>query len=138
MNFKKLNPLAYTPTQAYENAVGYDLYCIEGFTLMPGVVNKIPTGLAVELPTNHVGLLRDRGSMGAAGIITMGGVVDPDYRGEIVVMLLNGGHAAHHFTPGSKICQMIVMECVVSIPQIVDELSPTARSDRGFGSSNAL
>lgn len=136
MRYKKLHPDAIEPQQALASA-GYDFFSVESFNIPPGITAKVPTGIALELPVKHVGLLRDRSSLGAKGIIVTGGVIDPDYRGEIIVCLYNSSGTPFVIKKGDKIAQMLVLPFHSSDMFEIDVLEETERGTKGFGSTDA-
>jgi dUTP pyrophosphatase len=105
--------------------------------LCPGNVNVMPvkTGIAIELPPCHVGLIRDRSSYGVRGIVVTAGVIDPDYRGEIIICLANLNPFEIILSAGAKVAQMLVMPTCCTAVEIVESLSTTDRGGGGFGSS---
>lgn len=143
---------AKVPTRATEEAAGYDLYAPADVSLLPGKVTKVPLGFAIAIPAGHVGLIKDRSSMGGKGIHVFGGVLDSDYRGELVAVLFNsagefmnwGGTAIPsedrrtvHIAKGDRIAQLVVVPCYQGATQLLggaEELPPTARIG-GFGST---
>lgn len=159
MKFLKLDKRALSPTQSYDGAVGYDFYSIEEVVLPafdPLALNesilvddflkleryekytrKIKTGIAVELTVSHAGLFRDRSSYGSGGIIVTAGVIDPDYRGEVIICLLNLNDYTVIIPAGSKVAQMLVLPAATTPPQEVMSLSQTARGSNGFGSTGS-
>lgn len=117
---------------------GYDLYALEGCTLPPGERALIRTGLHVEIPNQHVGLIKDRSSMALAGLHVMGGVIDSSYRGELKILLLNTNQTEYAVSPGQKIAQMVVVSYYAEPVTVVDQLEQLSESDRGasgFGST---
>jgi dUTP pyrophosphatase len=124
------------PTQAYDNAAGYDLYASRVVILAPGSLGIVKTGIAVEIPVGFVGLIRDRSSYGVRGIIHTAGVIDSDYRGEVKVCLWNTTDKFHHVQVGDKIAQMVIVPHYSGKPTVVNELSETSRGQKGFGSSD--
>jgi len=143
---------ATAPTRAHES-VGYDFYNLEDVTLPGFNVNEGPaisianfkkedavpvvvrTGCNIILPNGHVGLLRDRSSYGVRGIIVTAGVIDPDYRGEVLVCLANLNSFPVQIPAGSKIAQMLIMPCQREEVVIVKEVGTTERGSGGFGST---
>ncbi len=128
-------------TPATEQSAGIDLRaCIDAaVTLAPGEREKIPTGLAVE-PTlpGFAGFVYSRSGLGAKKgvVVAQGvGVIDPDYRGEILVFLLNTGQEAYTVTPGERIAQIIFQPFVRPLFQPVSALGETGRGAGGFGST---
>ena len=135
LNIKRLVEHAVLPTRAYEHDAGLDLYALDDIELAPRSTSGIATGVAMEIPPGHVGLIRDRSSMGKRGITTLAGVVDAGYRGEVLVLLHNLNNETISFEAGSKIAQMLILP-VSTIPvHEVEELSESVRGERGFGSS---
>lgn len=137
----KLNPLAKLPTKEYDSA-GWDLYCVGQYILSPGDTLKIHTGLGGAFPPGHVAIIYDRSSMGAGGIPHFAGVIDHDYRGEIMVVLHNTTKQMRQFNHGDKICQIIIhklphveMVEVDGVGDLPEELIHTKRGAAGFGST---
>jgi dUTP pyrophosphatase len=95
----------------------------------------IKTGCAIALPEGHVGLFRDRSSYGVRGVIVTAGVIDPDYRGEVLVCLANLNIFPVLITPGAKIAQMLVLACRQDEVDVVTSLPATRRGAGGFGST---
>ena len=107
---KRLHPDAKLPTRNNPKDAGLDLYTINGARIEYGDRYKFPTGIAVAIPDDHVGLIFDRSSLGAKGISRLAGVVDSVYRGEIFVPLANVAGDAHVvILPGDKIAQLVVV-----------------------------
>ena len=108
---KKLTDTATLPTKAHDTDLGYDLYCDGDTRLYPnGVVTKIPTGIAIELPFGYGALIRDRSSVATKQeLIVVAGVIDGDYRGEVIVAMNNPGVHSATFNHGDKIAQLILI-----------------------------
>lgn len=141
IKIKLLNDKACMPTRATQGSAGMDLYaCIEtAVTVNPGELVKIPTGIAVQLPNNEMGLfIFARSGLGVKYGITLSngvGVVDSDYRGEICVGLCNVSSKSYTIKPQERIAQMVAMPvCVLPIVQ-TENLTDTKRGSGGFGSS---
>ena len=140
ISVKKLYPNAILPTYGSAGAVGADLYaCLEeAVTVAPGEVFWIPTGIALEVPAGCAGLVYARSSMGAKrGLAPANkvGVIDPDYRGEIRVVLLNHSKQPQTVNPGERVAQFIITPVLTPAYEEVEELSDTARGVGGFGST---
>jgi dUTP pyrophosphatase len=103
--------------------------------IAPGVIARVPSGVAVAVPEGYVGLVRDRSSMAIAGLHTVAGVIDSDYRGEILVALHNAAAVSHTVQPGDRIAQMLVLPCPRATVEETGDLPPTQRGDGGFGST---
>ncbi len=141
LKIKKLKDNAVIPKRATSGSAGVDLYaCIdEPITVKSGDLVKIPTGIAIELPSdNMAAFVFARSGLGINhGIAPSNavGVVDSDYRGEICVGLTNHGTKPFVIEPQTRIAQLIVMP-VLPLPILeVDDLSDTERGEKGFGSS---
>lgn len=128
------------PTYGTTGAAGADLYaCMEEeVTIQPGETRKICTGISMEIPFGYVGLVFARSSMGVKRDLAPAnkvGVIDSDYRGEIMVMLHNHGSKPQTVTPGERIAQIAIMPVFAPGFEAVDELSDTVRGQGGFGST---
>ena len=137
---KKLHPNAVLPTYGSSQAVGADLYaCLEApVTIQPGEVFWVPTGIALEVPAGCAGLVYARSSMGAKrGLAPANkvGVVDPDYRGEVRVVLLNHSNQPQTLEPGERVAQFVITPVLTPAYIESDELSDTSRGTGGFGST---
>jgi dUTP pyrophosphatase len=114
-----------------------DLRAVEDVTLEPGVPRLVPTGLTVEIPAGYEAQVRPRSGLALKHAITMPnapGTIDPGYRGEIRVILLNLGREAYTVRAGDRIAQMIVAR-YEAVEWVEAELSDSERGAGGFGSS---
>jgi dUTP pyrophosphatase len=114
-----------------------DLRAVERVVLAPGVPHGVPTGLSIELPAGFEAQIRPRSGLALKHAITVPnapGTIDPAYRGEIRVILLNLGKSDYVIEPGDRIAQMVIAR-YEPIVWIETELSGTARGEGGFGSS---
>jgi deoxyuridine 5'-triphosphate nucleotidohydrolase len=133
---KRLHPDAVIPTRGSQDAVGYDLSSLHKHLLAAGGQLRIPTGIAMAIPQGFYGRVAPRSGLAAKhGIDVMAGVIDPDYRGEIIVILINHGREAVWIEPGMRIAQLILERVGVLPVEVVDDLNDTARGAGGFGSS---
>lgn len=98
-------------------------------------VTKVKTGIALRVPTGHVGLIWDRSGMGFKSIKVFGGVIDSEYRGDVTVCLGNFSFFDYTVKAGDKIAQILIQEVKHSELREVTELDETSRGDKGFGSS---
>ena len=87
MEIVLINDDAIIPTRASERSAGLDLYSSIDGNIEVGSINKINTGICISLPENSYGSIRDKSSLAAKGLLTLGGVIDSDYTGEIVVIM---------------------------------------------------
>lgn len=137
---KKLRENAMLPTYGSAEAAGADLYaCLdESVSIVPGQTLLVPTGIALEVPKGCAGLIYARSSMGVKrGLAPANkvGVIDSDYRGEIMVALHNHGASPQEIAPGERIAQLLITPVLTPQYEQVDELSDTARGAGGFGST---
>ena len=137
---KKLHPQAQLPAYGSEYAAGADLYaCLEEpVTIAPGQTVLIPTGIAVEIPVGYVGLIYARSGLACKqGLAPANkvGVIDSDYRGEVVVVLHNHGAEPQTVENGERIAQLVITPVLTPAYEVVEELSDTARNQGGFGST---
>lgn len=137
---KKLNPKAVLPTYGSEYAAGADLYaCIEqSETFQPGETKLIPTGLAMEIPVGYAGLIYARSGLASKkGLAPANkvGVVDADYRGEIMVALHNHSNSPASIEPQERIAQLVITPYLTANFQETAALSDTIRGEGGFGST---
>lgn len=141
VNFKKLNENAVVPTYGSQFAAGADLYaCTNGETVTfeSGETKLIKTGLAMEIPEGYAGLIYARsGIANKRGLAPSNkvGVVDSDYRGEIMVSLHNHSNETQSIADGERIAQMVITPFLKVEYTEVDEISETVRGEGGFGST---
>lgn len=137
---KLLRENARIPTYGTQFSAGADLYaCLtEAVTIQPGETKAIPTGIAMEVPVGCAGLVYARSSMGVKrGLAPANkvGVIDSDYRGEIMVMLHNHGSAAQTVEHGERVAQMLITPVLTPAYEQAEELTDTLRGAGGFGST---
>ena len=140
IKFKKLTPTAQVPTRGSKYAAGYDLSADIGSNVIiaPHTTIKIGTGLAVELPENTFGAVYARSGIASKEGLRPAnctGVVDCDYRGEIIVALHNDSDVMRIVEPGERIAQLVVQPYVSVEFEEVETLSTTVRGEGGFGST---
>lgn len=140
MNIKLLNDLAKIPTYGSEGAAGADLYAATDtdITIKPHETIKIGTGISLEIPLGVFGAIFARSGIAARQGLRPAncvGVIDSDYRGEIIVALHNDTDEHQIVPAGSRIAQLILMKYLVTPFDEVDELSDTERGEGGFGST---
>ncbi|MEA2288088.1 MAG: dUTP pyrophosphatase [Solirubrobacteraceae bacterium] len=140
LQVRLLHPGARPPSRAHEHDAGYDLACVEDFTLWPARRRTVGTGLAIALPPDMAGLVTPRSGLAARHGITIvnaPGLVDPGYRGELQVTLLNTGDAPYAARAGDRIAQLLLVPFSAPEVRVVDALAdaPDDRGALGFGSS---
>lgn len=135
LKIKKLQPEAVLPTFALEKDSGIDMFACGAQTLQPGELKKISTGVSIQLPPDHAGLIWDKSSVGSKGLKVFCGVFDEEYRGEYFMVIKNFTDAPYTFEHGQKVAQMLIQK--IERPEIieVDELDTTVRGEGGFGST---
>jgi len=139
LKVKKLNIEAEIPTRGSKGAVGYDLYSMIDYTIAPNSRAVIPTGISIELPPDTYGRIAPRSGLAVKhGINVGGGVIDPDYTGELKVILFNHDRRPYNIMKGYRIAQLVLEQCKTPDVQIVHELEETVRGDQGFGSTNKI
>ncbi len=137
---KKLNENAVLPTYGSEFAAGADLYALanEEIVFAPGETKFVHTGLAMEIPVGYAGLVYARSGLASKrGLAPANkvGVVDSDYRGEIMVALHNHSTSEQKIAPGERIAQLVVAPFLKADFIQSEELSSTVRGEGGFGST---
>ncbi|MGM9646906.1 MAG: dUTP diphosphatase [Eubacteriales bacterium] len=140
IKIKKLNDTAILPTYGSAYAAGADLYALSDtdVTIEPGQTVLIHTGIALELPIGYAGLIYARSGLASKkGLAPANkvGVIDCDYRGEVMVALHNHGTVAQTVTGGERIAQLVITPYITASFIEADELSDTARGTGGFGST---
>lgn len=140
MKFKKLNNLAKLPTRGSAEAAGWDLYAATSYDtdIFPLQTVKIGTGIAVEIPKGNFGGIYARSGLATKQGLRPAncvGVIDSDYRGELVVALHNDSNSIQTISAGSRIAQLIIQPYTAVDLEEVDELDETDRGAGGFGST---
>jgi dUTP pyrophosphatase len=143
LQVRLLHPAAVPPRRAHEHDAGFDLACVEDFTLWPARRRVIGTGVAIALPPGVAGLVTPRSGLASRHGITIvnaPGLVDPGYRGELRVTLLNTGERPYAARAGDRIAQLLLVPYVAPDVRVVDALAdgpdgPDGRGELGFGSS---
>ena len=134
-----LDERATLPARAHPGDAGLDLVAIEAVELGPGDRARVRTGLAVELPPGHAGLVMPRSGLAASHGVTVlnaPGLIDAGYRGELAVLLVNTDReTAFRVEPGERIAQLVVVAVALPQPVAVPALSETPRGGGGFGST---
>jgi dUTP pyrophosphatase len=135
----KLKDEAVLPTRAHDGDAGLDLYACEAAHIGPGERWSVGTGIAVEIPAGHAGLVVPRSGLArehGIALVNSPGLIDAGYRGEVRVLLLNTDPAEiFRVAPGDRIAQLVVAPVALADPVASEELTESARGDGGFGSS---
>jgi dUTP pyrophosphatase len=135
----KLTEGALLPTRAHEGDAGLDLYACESAHIGPGERWSIGTGIAVEIPVGHAGLVLPRSGLArehGIGLVNSPGLIDAGYRGELRVLLLNNDPAENfRVQPGDRIAQLLLTPIALAEPVEAPALADSARGGAGFGST---
>lgn len=142
IRIKRLREGAKLPTYGTSEAAGADLYaCLEDtIEIAPGETVWIPTGIALEVPKGCAGLIYARSGLSTKNGLAPAnkvGVVDSDYRGEITVVLLNHSNKTQVVENGERVAQLVITPVLTPQYTEVDDLSDTARGNKGFGSTGS-
>jgi dUTP pyrophosphatase len=136
----RLRPEAIVPRYQTSGAAGLDLHaCLDQpMTIGAGAVAAVPTGLAMAIPPGFEGQVRPRSGLAAKHAVTVAnapGTVDSDYRGPVMVLLVNLGREAFTIGHGERIAQLVIAPVVQAELEVVDKLDDTERGSGGFGST---
>jgi dUTP pyrophosphatase len=141
LEFIRLSDKATLPTRAHDDDSGLDLYAAEGARIGPGERVSVGTGLAVAIPEGLAGLVLPRSGLAlkhGIALVNAPGLIDPGYRGEVRVLLLNTDRAAEfRVGRGDRIAQLLLVPIARATPIEAEELDTSIRGSGGFGSSGA-
>ena len=138
MNIKLLSDKAKVPTRGSEYAAGWDLYAASDATIPPHTTAKISTDIAIEIPAGYFGAVFARSGLATKQGLRPAncvGVIDPDYRGPVIVALHNDSDQVKEIFSGDRIAQLVFIPYSSWDWEVVNELSTTDRGDGGFGHS---
>ncbi len=139
LRFIRLSDRRRLPTRAHDNDAGLDLYSAEGARIGPGQRVSVGTGLAVAIPEGLAGLVLPRSGLAlkhGIALVNSPGLIDPGYRGEVRVLLLNTDPApSSEVAAGDRIAQLLLVPIAHASPVEADSLESSARGASGFGSS---
>jgi dUTP pyrophosphatase len=139
LRFKLLAKDARLPARAHEGDAGLDLHAAETAVIGPGQRASIGTGVAVEIPAGHAGLVLPRSGLAARhgiALVNAPGLIDSGYRGEIRVLLLNTDRdEPFEIAPGDRIAQLVLTPVADASPVESPDLGESSRGTGGFGSS---
>jgi dUTP diphosphatase len=135
---KRLRPGAQIPAYQSANAAGMDLVADLGGTVLiaPGQRRSIPTGIALEIPPGFEGQVRPRSGRAireGLTLINTPGTIDADYRGEVMVLVVNLGDETLEIHPGDRIAQLVIAPVTRAEVVDADDLAPSGRGGGGFG-----
>jgi dUTP pyrophosphatase len=137
--FTRLTESALPPVRAHDTDAGYDLHAAEAAQLEPGERASVGTGIALAIPEGHAGLVLPRSGLAARhgiALVNAPGLVDPGYRGEVRVLLLNTDRSERfEISPGDRIAQLLLVRFEALPLAELDSLEETVRGSGGFGST---
>jgi dUTP pyrophosphatase len=135
----KLDSGATLPSRAHEGDAGLDLYACEAAHIGPGERWSVGTGIGLEIPAGHAGLVLPRSGLArehGISLVNSPGLIDSGYRGEVRVLLLNTDPAeTFRVEAGDRIAQLVLVPIALADPVEVEALAESARGEAGFGSS---
>jgi dUTP diphosphatase len=137
----RLDERARLPTRAHVEDAGLDLYALDPVALEPGERASVGTGVALEIPSGHAGLVLPRSGLAARhgiSVVNAPGLIDAGYRGEVRVLLLNNDpRDRFEADAGARIAQLVVIRVELAVPTDVEALAASDRGHGGFGSSGS-
>ena len=136
MEIALINDDAIIPTQASKRSAGLDLYSSVDANIDTNLIKKINTGICISLPKNTYGSIRDKSSLTAKGLLTLGGVIDNDYTEEIIVIITSLIEPIK-IKKGQQIAQLIVSNILYPEIKLVKFLKDTERNNKEFGEIDA-
>ena len=136
MEMVLINNDAIIPTRASKGSAGLDLYSNIDGDIDTNSIKKVNTGIRISLPKNTYGSIRDKSSLAAKGVLTLGGVIDSDYTGEIIVIMTSLIEPIK-IKKRQEIAQLIVSNIMYPEIKKVKYLKETEKNDKGFGEMNS-
>ena len=132
--FVKMSANVVTPTRATEGSVGLDFYSPADYIIPPHSQFLIPTQIKLQIPLGYYGRLASKSSLAVLHQLHVGaGVIDPDYTGEIMVLMINAAPRVYSIKKGDPIAQLILEKVSIPILREMKELPPTIRGAQGCG-----
>lgn len=134
----KISQKLISPQKATQGSSGYDLQSNMSCIIPPGEVGKITTGICLEIPLGYEGQVRSRSGLASKRgvcVVNSPGTIDSDYRGEIIVALINHGTAPFVVEPGDRVAQIVFCPVTEVLFYVSNDLADTGRGSGGFGST---
>ena len=135
MKIKRFNKEVQMPKKAHLPDVGLDISMPTEVTVQPLRTMTIPLGLGVAIPEGFAGMLVPRSSIAEKGLIIQTSIIDPDYTGEIHLIVTNCSHESYKIEKGQRLCSLVMVSVLNAYIEETDELQSTTRGDKGLGSS---
>ena len=136
MEIVLINDNAIIPTRVSKESAGLDLYSSIDIDIESGSIKKVNTGICISLPKNSYGSIRDKSSLASKRLLTLGGVIDKDYTGEIIVIMTL--IETIKIKREQKIAQLIVSNIMYPEIKKVESLKETERNNKGFGEMDKI
>ena len=137
MEIVLMNDNAIIPTRASKESAGLDLYSSIDIDIEVGSIKKVNTGICISLPENSYGSIRDKSSLASKGLLLLGGVIDKDFTGEIIVIMTSLIKTIK-IKKGQKTAQLIVSNIMYPKIKKVESLKETERNNKGFGEMDKI
>jgi dUTP pyrophosphatase len=131
----RLNVRAKLPCYAFDTDLCADVYSLDSHTIETGTIMCVPTGIAIELEPEYGAVVESRSGLALRGVVALGGIVDPGYRGEIKIIVANFGNAPFSIASGDRVAQIRVVHRIQMEFCEVKTLSESLRGASGYGST---
>ena len=138
IKIKRLNENAILPEKQHDSDAGYDLHSIEDIILKPNQIYKVKTGIAIQLPNNYGGLVLPRSGLSSKygiSLINTPGLIDPGYRGELLIPLINHSSNEYTINKNERVAQLILIQIPEVKIEVTSDLDASDRDSKGFGST---
>lgn len=136
LNIELFHPEAVMPVRSINGDAGMDLCVCEKTVLTPDILTSARTGIKIEFPINYAAIIKEKSGLALKGIEIKAGVIDHEYRGEIIVLAKNKSDTPVILEKGGKIAQLLIVPVWTGQPKQVNKVNmDTIRKDRGFGST---
>ncbi|MHB1546260.1 MAG: dUTP diphosphatase [bacterium] len=136
LNIELFHPKAVMPKRAITGDAGLDLFVCEETELPPDILISAHTGIKIEFPAGYAAIIKEKSGLALKEIEIKAGVIDHEYRGEVIVLARNKSKDIISLSPGQKIAQMIVVPVWIGGPKLVEKVNEdTDRKNGGFGST---
>lgn len=135
MKIKLFKPDIKVPKKAHLPDVGLDIFMPEQFSIAPLETKTLGLGLGVAIPEGFAGIIVPRSSIADRGLVIQTSIIDPDYTGEIHLIITNCSNQTMHIDKDQRVCSLVMMSVLNPYIEIVDELQSTTRGTAGLGST---
>lgn len=135
MKIKLFKPDIKVPKKAHLPDVGLDIFMPEQFSIAPLETKTLGLGLGVAIPEGFAGIIVPRSSIADKGLVIQTSIIDPDYTGEIHLIVTNCSNQTMHIDKDQRVCSLVMMSVLNPYIEIVDELHSTTRGTAGLGST---